>query len=179
MKIALVGALIGVVVLSGCTDTRLSDRVSGLRFLAKEESASRTGDNCQDLRKELARQENLKSNAGNVETAESPFGAKQGRDEAGANIREIKIRMRDQNCAENGRNTANTEASVQAVSAPHDGNASRLPMSTTQSSPIAAKAPIDSLSMKDQRFDRCFKRCRKYTDRTKNQCFDACNASCP
>lgn len=27
-------------------------------------------------------------------------------------------------------------------------------------------------------FQRCFKRCRSYTNRTKGKCFDVCNASC-
>ncbi|HEY8888457.1 MAG TPA: hypothetical protein VIM35_08205 [Gallionella sp.] len=37
-----------------------------------------------------------------------------------------------------------------------------------EKSPVQAGSPPNS-------FDQCFSRCRQYTDRTKEQCFDACN----
>jgi hypothetical protein len=38
-----------------------------------------------------------------------------------------------------------------------------------------AKSPAQTAPAADNSFDLCFKRCRQYTDRTKDQCFDACN----
>jgi hypothetical protein len=47
-----------------------------------------------------------------------------------------------------------------------------VPQSVNEPSgtPAAQAAPS-----KADAFDQCFKRCRQYTDRTKGQCFDACN----
>jgi hypothetical protein len=39
---------------------------------------------------------------------------------------------------------------------------------TKEKSPAQAESNPNS-------FDLCFSRCREYTDRTKEQCFDACN----
>lgn len=39
--------------------------------------------------------------------------------------------------------------------------------------PASQSAPVVNL------FDQCFARCRQYTDRTKEQCFDVCNAPVP
>lgn len=39
---------------------------------------------------------------------------------------------------------------------------------STEKSPVQAAPTTNS-------FDQCFSRCRQYTDRTKEQCFDACN----
>lgn len=42
-----------------------------------------------------------------------------------------------------------------------------------QPAPVSQPAPVMNL------FDQCFARCRQYTDRTKEQCFDVCNAPVP
>lgn len=38
--------------------------------------------------------------------------------------------------------------------------------------------PPPTTTVADAAFDSCYNRCRKYTDRTKEQCFDTCNTSC-
>jgi len=42
-------------------------------------------------------------------------------------------------------------------------------------SEIPASANTEPPADADASFDRCFKRCRQYTDRSKEQCFDVCS----
>ncbi len=45
--------------------------------------------------------------------------------------------------------------------------------------PAPKENPPPQLSPDQAAFDQCFSRCRQYTDRSKEQCFDVCNSSAP
>jgi hypothetical protein len=47
--------------------------------------------------------------------------------------------------------------------------------SNVQCTAAFSNAPATAPATIRQSFDQCFARCQQYTDRTKDQCFDACN----
>jgi hypothetical protein len=59
-------------------------------------------------------------------------------------------------------------------SVPPPENIKAVPQSGTENQP-EEKPAGQTAPLTGDSFDRCFRRCRQYTDRTKAQCFDACN----
>ena len=192
MKMGFVGALAAVLLLSSCADSGAGGRLSGWRFLPGSGHAQAMSASCQALAADLQRQKARLKRVMAVEMAESPFDARQDRSHLQAKIDEITVRMQDLHCSGSAAGSA-----TQLVSAPQPAPAT--PASTTQ--PASAQpaptrkidtvrggqpatgstpAPINPaiLSKGDQCFGVCFNRCRIYTGRTKNRCFDVCNAVC-
>ncbi len=197
MKMGFVGALAAVLLLSSCADSGAGGRLSGWRFLPGSGHAHAMSANCQALATDLQRQKARLKRVMAVEMAESPFDARQDRSHLQTKIDEIRVRMRDLHCGGSAAGSA-----TQLASAPQ--SAPLTPASTTQPAnahPASAQpaptqkiatvrggqpatgstpAPINPaiLSKGDQCFGVCFNRCRIYTGRTKNRCFDVCNAVC-
>lgn len=192
MKMGFVGAFAAVLLLSSCADSGAGGRLSGWRFLPGSGHAYAMSANCQALAADLQRQKARLKRVMAVEMAESPFDARQDRAHLQAKIDEIRVRMQDLHCSRSVAGSAS-----QLASAPQSATAtpaSTTPPASAQPAPVqkidtgsgvqpttgSTRAPINPsiLSKGDQCFGVCFNRCRIYTGRTKNRCFDVCNAVC-
>jgi hypothetical protein len=90
--------------------------------------------------------------------AEAPFTSAATREEAARTVKSLEARESELHCAD-------VPASAYAVPA------------TPAPAPAAVAAPAAprlTPAEADAVFDRCFQRCRQYTDRSKEQCFDVC-----
>lgn len=118
---------------------------------------------CGLLSDEIAKQG--KSGTDPVSMAEDPFGATSHHDTVVRTTGLLQDRRNQYHCGDIPVETGVAAASPTTAA------------STSAAATPAATQPaaIPSPTFADDKFDRCFKRCRLYTDRTKEQCFDICN----
>lgn len=133
--------------ISGCAYVNRPDTVQQALNRPAPAEAQRRSQDCANIAAQLARQQSLHDDK--AAAIEDPFEHAKAKAEAERNIPALKAKQAELDCA----------------SAPPPAVA---PAVTT--APAAAPA-----AEADGGFDRCFERCRRYTDRTKEQCFDVCN----
>ena len=155
MNCAIPYALILASLVAACARLQGEDHVQELLSRPPPSSEQNRALECAKLSGEASRQKAIGNDA--VASVEDPFNAAKKRDAAARAVMALNARQRELRCSEIPA-SANTEP-------PADPG----PASTT---PVPANvAPADA----DASFDRCFKRCRQYTDRSKEQCFDVCS----
>lgn len=93
--------------------------------------------------------------ADQVASVEAPFAAGNARRSAELSLVALETRSQALQCAE----------------LPLTSSVPPPPSALSVSMPVSV--PADALGDADG-FDRCFQRCRSYTERSKEQCFDAC-----
>jgi hypothetical protein len=142
-------------VLSGCGYMQRQDAVQQVLSQPAPADAQRRSQDCATIATQIARQVAVRDDK--AAAVEAPFEHAKAKARAESDIAALKARQSELDCA----------------SAPPPQNAA----APAQSSPAAAAvAAPPAASQADEGFDRCFERCRRYTDRTKEQCFDICNA---
>jgi hypothetical protein len=159
MKFSRRGSILAVLLLAACARLQGEDRVQSLLDRPLPDSDQGRAMQCDRVAYEIS-QQRLRGNDP-VAMATDPFNAAKKREEAAHAIVALDARQKQLHCDDLPA-SARMAPPASPVPAPAAG-------SPTPASPAAA-APMDA----DAGFDRCFKRCRQYTDRSKEQCFDTC-----
>jgi hypothetical protein len=155
MNRAIPYALILASLMAGCARLKSEDRMQELLDRPMPSSEQSRVSECARLTGETSRQKAIGTDA--VAMAEDPFNAAKKREAAARAVKALDARQTELRCSEVPASAYSTP--------PADPN----PVGTTPTP--ANLAPVEA----DASFDRCFSRCRRYTDRTKEQCFDVCS----
>lgn len=143
-------------VLTGCGALQRQDAVQQTLSRPAPADAQHLSQDCAGIASLLERQAAVRDDK--AAAVEDPFEHEKARRAAELNIAALRSRQKALDCA----------------SAPPPVADAPAPAAPAAAAP--ASAPASSAAQADAGFDRCFERCRRYTDRTKEQCFDTCNA---
>jgi hypothetical protein len=155
MTRAMTYALLLGSVVAACARLQGDDHVQELLNRPPPSSEQSRALECTRLITEISRQKAIGNDAAAM--VGDPFNAVKQRDAAARAVVALNARQSELRCSE-------IPASASTGAAADPGPASATPAPATV-------APVDT----DANFDRCFKRCRQYTDRSKEQCFDVCS----
>ena len=150
--------------LTGCAGSHFAP---GFFHRSADNSQSNTTGECEELAAEIAQQRAVATNQ--AEVAEAPFTSAATHDNAAQKLQSLEARREDLGCSRAPAGTSVTAPT--AAPAAQSGSVAPPPGSSA-----GDQVPQTSAAAtQDAAFNRCFTRCRAYTDRSKDQCFDVCN----